>query len=67
MKAQRKKRSKLPMCAWEEFMSKPTHQYIETLLGKVNAMFSRKIHTLTSKGFEVKMVCFVLAFSIKCL
>ena len=31
LKAQRKKRSKRPMVAWEEFLSKPARQYIETV------------------------------------
>ena len=35
LKAQRKKRSKRPMPPWEEFLSKPTRQYIETVFGKV--------------------------------
>ena len=67
LKAQRKKRSKRPMPAWEEFLSKPTRQYIETVFGKVNALFSRKIHAVTPRGFELKIVCFLLAFSIQCL
>lgn len=67
LKAQRKKNSKRPMPAWEEFLSKPTRQYIETVFGKVNALFSRKIHAVRPKGFELKIVCFLLAFSIQCL
>jgi hypothetical protein len=55
------------MPAWEEFLSKPTRQYIEPVFGKVNALFSRKIHAVTPKGFELKIVCFLLAFSIQCL
>jgi hypothetical protein len=67
LKAQRKKKSKRPMAAWEEFLSKPTRQYIETVFGKVSALFSRKIHAVTPRGFELKIVCFLLAFSIQCL
>jgi hypothetical protein len=67
LKAQRKKNSKRPMPAWEEFLSKPTRQYIETVFGKVSALFSRKIHAVTPRGFELKIVCFLLAFSIQCL
>ena len=67
LKAQRKKRSKRPMAAWEEFLSKPTRQYIETVFSNLSAMFSRKIHAVTPKGFELKIVCFLLAFSIQCL
>jgi hypothetical protein len=68
LKAQRKKRSKRPMVvAWEEFLSKPARQYIETVFSNLSAMFSRKIHALTPRGFELKIVCFLLAFSIQCL
>jgi len=67
LKAQRKKNSKRPMPAWEEFLSKPTRQYIETVFSKLSAMFSRKIHAVTPRGFELKIVCFLLAFSIQCL
>lgn len=67
LKAQRKKNSKRPMPVWEEFLSKPIRKYIETVFSKLSAMFSRKIHAVTSRGFELKIVCFLLAFSIQCL
>jgi hypothetical protein len=67
LKAQRKRRSKRPMAAWEEFLSKPARQYIETVFSNLSAMFSRKIHAVTPRGFELKIVCFLLAFSIQCL
>ncbi len=67
LKAQRKKNSKRPMAAWEEFLSKPIRQYIETVFSKLSAMFARKIHAVTPRGFELKIVCFLLAFSIQCL
>ena len=66
-KAQRKKNSKRAMPAWEEFLAKPIRQYIETVFSKLSAMFSRKIHGVTPRGFELKIVCFLLAFSIQCL
>jgi Transposase DDE domain len=66
-KAQRKKNSKRAMPAWEEFLAKPIRQYIETVFSKLSAMFSRKIHAVTPRGFELKIVCFLLAFSIQCL
>ena len=67
LKAQRKKRSRRPMPAWEEFLSKPIRQYIETVFSNLSALFSRKIHAVTPRGFELKIVCFLLAFSIQCL
>ena len=67
LKAQRKKRSKRPMPAWEEFLGKPIRQYIETVFSKLSALFARKIHAVTPRGFELKIVCFLLAYSIQCL
>ncbi len=67
LKAQRKKNSKREMPAWEEFLGKPIRQYIETIFSKLSAMFSGKIHAVTPRGFELKIVWFLLAFSIQCL
>ncbi len=55
------------MPAWEEFLGKPIRQYIETVFSAVSAMFARKIHAVTPGGFELKIVCFLLALSIQCL
>jgi hypothetical protein len=65
--AQRKKRSKRPMPPWEEFLGKPIRQYIETVFSRLSGLFARKIHAVTPRGFELKIVWFVLAFSIQCL
>ena len=67
LKAQRKKNSKREMPAWEEYLAKPVRQYIETIFSKLSALFSRKIHAVTPRGFELKIVCSLLAFSIQCL
>lgn len=67
LKAQRKKRSKRAMPAWEEFLSKPIRQYIETVFSGISGLFSKKIHAVTPRGFELKIVWFLLAFSIRCL
>jgi hypothetical protein len=67
LKAQRKKNSKRLMAAWEEFLGKPARQYIETVFGKLTNLFSKKIHAVTPRGFELKIVWFLLAFSIQCL
>ena len=67
LKAQRKKNSKRPMPSWEEFLGKPIRQYIETVFGRLSDLFARKIHAVTSRGFELKIVWFLLAFSIQCL
>jgi hypothetical protein len=68
LKAQRKKNSKRPtMAAWEEFLGKPIRQYIETVFSGLTSLFARKIHAVTPRGFELKIVWFLLAFSIQCL
>lgn len=67
LKAQRKKNSKRPMSAWEEFLGKPIRQYIETVFSRLSSLFARKIHAVTPRGFELKIVWFLLAFSIQCL
>jgi len=67
LKAQPKKNSKRPMPAWEQFLGKPIRQYIETVFSKLSAMFAGRIHAVTPRGFELKIVCFLLAFSIQCL
>ncbi len=67
LKAQRKKNSKRPMPPWEEFLGKPVRQYIETVFGGLTELFPKKIHAVTPRGFELKIVWFLLAFSIQCL
>jgi hypothetical protein len=67
LKTQRKKNSKRPMPMWEEFLGKPIRQYIETVFSRLTSLFPKKIHAVTPRGFELKIVCFLLAFSIQCL
>jgi hypothetical protein len=47
--------------------AKPVRQYIETVFSKPGALFPRKIHAVTPRGFELKIVCFLFASSIQCL
>ena len=67
LKAQRKKNSKRPMPAWEEFLGKPIRQHIDTVFSRLTTLFARKIHAVTPRGFELKIVYFLLAFSIQYL
>ncbi len=67
LKAQRKRNSKRPMPPWEEFLGKPVRQYIETVFGGLTGLFSKRIHAVTPRGFELKIVWFLLAVSIQCL
>ena len=67
LKAQRKKNSKRPMPAWEEFLGKPIRRYIETLFSRPRSSFPKGIHAVTPRGVELKIAWFLLAFSIQCL
>ena len=67
LKANRKKNSKRPMPVWEEFLGKPIRKYIETVFSRLTNLFAKKIHAVTPRGFELKIVWFLLAFSIQCL
>ncbi len=48
-------------------MGKPVRQYIETVFGGLTNLFAKNIHAVTPRGFELKIVWFLLAFSIQCL
>jgi hypothetical protein len=67
LKAQRRKNSKRPMPAWEEYLSNRMRRYLETLFSGITDPFSKKIHAVTPRGFEPKIVWFLLAFAIQCL
>lgn len=67
LKAQRRKNSKRPMLAWEEFLGKPIRQYVEMVFSQLTSFFPKKIYAVTPRGFELKIVWFLLAFSIQCL
>jgi hypothetical protein len=67
LKSQRRKNSKRQMPAWEEYLSNRIRKYIETVFSGITELFSRKIHAVRPRGFELKIVWFVLAFAIQCL
>jgi hypothetical protein len=37
------------------------------VFSRLTAMFARKIHAVTPRGFELKIIWSLLAFSIQCL
>src|SRR3954466_3270160 len=67
LKAQRRKNSKRPMPSWEEFLSNRIRRHIMTVFSGITELFSKKIAAVTPQGFELKLVRFLLAYSIKCL
>src|SRR3712207_8165950 len=49
-------------CALPIFLGKPARQYIETVFSGLTELFSKKIqiHAVTPRGFELKIVWFLL-------
>lgn len=67
LQAQRKKNSKRPLALCREFVFKPTRQRIETAFSQVTRLFPKHIHAVTTDGFVLKVICFLLAYSFQCL
>ncbi len=67
LQPQRKKNSQRPRPLWQEFLSQPVRQRIETSFSQLSSLFPKHIHAVTAQGFVLKIICFLLAFSIQCL
>lgn len=67
LQAQRKRNSKRPLPLCKEFLAKPIRQRIETSFGEITRRFPKQIQAVTPQGFVLKLICFLLAFSIQCL
>jgi hypothetical protein len=63
----RKKNSKRPIAPWVNFIRKSLRRRVETTASQINALFPKTIHAVTPRGFELKVVLFIFAFSIRCL
>ena len=63
----RKSNSKRAVAPWVTFLRKTLRRRVETTASQINAMFPKSIHAVTSRGFELKIVLFIIAFAIKCL
>jgi hypothetical protein len=59
----RKKNSKRPRPGWESYWSQQVRKQVETTFSQITALFPKTIHAVTARGFELKIVCFLLAFS----
>lgn len=60
----RKKNSKRPHEPWERGLQWLNRQTIETSGSLINQYLPSSIHAVTAEGFELKVVLFVLAFSL---
>jgi hypothetical protein len=63
----RKKNSKRAIPPWETFVRSLARKYIETVGSCITRRFPKTIHAVTAAGFELKVVLFLLAYSIDCV
>jgi hypothetical protein len=63
----RKKNSKRPLPPWTRYLQHHYRKMVETAGSLITQRFPKSIHAVTAVGFELKVVLFVLAFSIDCL
>jgi Transposase DDE domain len=49
---------------WIRFIKEQMRKGIETCFSEIKALFLRKIHAVTFKGFLLKLVMFILAFTL---
>jgi len=49
---------------WIKFIKEQMRKGIETSFSEIKALFLRKIHAVTFKGFLLKLVMFILAFTL---
>ncbi|PVD51639.1 hypothetical protein DC498_14560 [Terrimonas sp.] len=60
----RKRNSKRPDEPWTRFIKEHMRKGIETTFSQIKGLFLRKIHAVTFKGFLIKLVMFILAFTL---
>jgi hypothetical protein len=63
----RKKNSKRPMPPWVRVFLRQYRNQVETAGSMIERLLPKSIHAVTAKGFELKVILFVLASSINCL
>jgi hypothetical protein len=61
---QRKSNSKRKDEPWIRFIKEYMRKGIETTFSEIKALFLRKIHAVTFKGFLIKLVMFILGFTL---
>ena len=61
---QRRSNSKRPDEPWIRFIKEHMRKGIETSFSEIKALFLRKIHAVTFKGFLLKLAMFILAFTL---
>jgi hypothetical protein len=62
----RKSNSKRPLPAYVHFVQNCQRKQVETTGSLIERLLPKHIHAVTAKGFELKLLLFVLAYSISC-
>lgn len=63
----RKQNSKRAVPRWETYLRQRECKAIETSGSLITWRFPKTIHAVTAEGFELKLVLFLLAYSLDCL
>ncbi len=63
----RKKNSRRAVSPAEAYLQARGRKIVETVGSLVNRLLPKSIHAVTSRGFELKVVLFVLAYSVSCV
>ena len=61
---QRKSNAKRKDEPWIRFIKEYMRKGIETIFSEIKALFLRKIHAVTFKGFLIKLIMFMLGFTL---
>lgn len=67
LKPLRKKNSQRAVEPWVKFWCQRTRKRIETSFSQLTGLFPKSIHAVTARGFELKLVWFILALAIHSL
>lgn len=62
---QRRKNSKRPLLSELRYLQSRMRKRIETVFSQITGIFPRNINAVTSKGFEIKIFNFILAYAFK--
>jgi len=65
LSAMRKSNSQQPVPAYVQFLQHHKRKVIETTVSLISQLLPKSIHAITAKGFELKVMLFVLALSLK--
>ena len=63
----RKKNSQRAIPPWATYWRQRVRQYIETVGSTLTQRLPKTVQAVIATGFELKVVLFVLAYSINCL